>query len=275
MNYFRGLSSHEINSNSQPTLPAHMDAHDSRAASRKVPKRAFPDSDEERGGQSDVATDVGTSDANMVDADDSGFETPDTAVRHDDDSGMDEDDDYDDDDEDSDLDVTSNKAQSDEIEMFLEQWPAIKDNYKVLKKIGEGEGDLNLVSILCGILCLLSFWTRAFAGTFSSVYKAVDIKFHEYKNDKWVTKSGLEPETPDLVHVALKRIYVTSSAQRIFNELELLKELRCLARSRHFQLSRPISFEFRLFDFQIFGLHCSYHYCYAFSGPSGRGFALL
>jgi cell division control protein 7 len=68
-------------------------------------------------------------------------------------------------------------------------------------------------------------WTAS-PGTFSSVYKAVDLKYSEFDNSRWANKSGLATSAPDIVHVALKRIYVTSSAQRIQNELELLKELR-------------------------------------------------
>ena len=96
-------------------------------------------------------------------------------------------------------------------------------------------------------------------GTFSSVYKAIDIDAFAYKNDFWrktlhVAHSRnlktyvpkLEGETdepmatdlnkedvawtvggrPKRNYVALKRIYVTSSPDRIVNELEIMEELR-------------------------------------------------
>ncbi|GAA5850959.1 hypothetical protein JCM8547_009142 [Rhodosporidiobolus lusitaniae] len=58
-------------------------------------------------------------------------------------------------------------------------------------------------------------------GTFSSVYKAVDIQHHTFDNSSWqsMQKKGK-------VYVAIKRIYVTSSPIRIQNELEILKDLR-------------------------------------------------
>jgi hypothetical protein len=71
-------------------------------------------------------------------------------------------------------------------------------------------------------------------GTFSSVYKAVDLKYDLYANAwdpnwkqarKWssppIKRRGLEIKRP-AKYVALKRIYVTSSPARILNELALL-----------------------------------------------------
>jgi cell division control protein 7 len=111
-------------------------------------------------------------------------------------------------------------------------------------------------------------------GTFSSVYKAIDVYHYHYDNRSWREPSpsgesssaaGCQPssETPsDLqpaeamkwtrelrdtwrdnshyisgydrtpggtakkVYVALKRIYMTSSPERIANELEIMEELR-------------------------------------------------
>ena len=69
-------------------------------------------------------------------------------------------------------------------------------------------------------------------GTFSSVYKAIDIYHSSYKNT-WTTPLGakIAPRAPKMlgggaVYVALKRIYVTSSVSRILNELEVLEALR-------------------------------------------------
>ncbi|KAI9014176.1 kinase-like domain-containing protein [Hyaloraphidium curvatum] len=168
------------------------------APSRAKPlKRPLPDSESGKENHSDTATNVGSRrSGDDVFADGDGADDADLFQSN----GMMEDDASSDDDSDSDLDVTSIKAQRDEIEMFLEQWPDVALNYKVLKKIGEG--------------------------TFSSVYKAIDLNFNRYENGHWLHKAGISAEKPDVVHVALKRIYVTSSAQRIHNELELLKELR-------------------------------------------------
>lgn len=73
-------------------------------------------------------------------------------------------------------------------------------------------------------------------GTFSTVYKAEDLHYNAY-NNKWDAqeKENLSPvsskkrqhsnqKTPRLV--AIKKIYVTSSPQRILNELDLLHDLR-------------------------------------------------
>lgn len=67
-------------------------------------------------------------------------------------------------------------------------------------------------------------------GTFSSVYKAVDLDYDLYNNSQWMIS-----KTPHIVprarrdnhvYVALKRIYVTSSTARILNELEVMEALR-------------------------------------------------
>lgn len=59
-------------------------------------------------------------------------------------------------------------------------------------------------------------------GTFSSVYKAIDLQHHVFDNSQWrpMSRKGK-------VYVAVKRIYVTSSPIRIQNELELMHDLRC------------------------------------------------
>lgn len=78
------------------------------------------------------------------------------------------------------------------------------ENYKLVDKLGEG--------------------------TFSAVYKAIDLKHHDYDNKYWFTKE--QTDTRQLQHrdrkvyVALKRIYQTSCPLRIQNELELLHSLR-------------------------------------------------
>ena len=77
-----------------------------------------------------------------------------------------------------------------------------------------------------------------FVGTFSSVYKAVDLNYHLYDNSwdvnwkefrKWaspaIKRKDNETRRPPK-YVALKRIYVTSSPTRILNELTLLHHLK-------------------------------------------------
>ncbi|CAO1634926.1 unnamed protein product [Sympodiomycopsis kandeliae] len=73
-------------------------------------------------------------------------------------------------------------------------------------------------------------------GTFSCVYKAVDLYHDYFDNSIWTGKpshppysltSSLQSVKKDRsVYVALKRIFVTSSPDRILNELEIMEQLR-------------------------------------------------
>ncbi|KAF2417533.1 kinase-like protein [Tothia fuscella] len=73
-------------------------------------------------------------------------------------------------------------------------------------------------------------------GTFSTVYKAEDLHYHVYKNDwdieekekaKWSNPSHKQHSIRRPArYVAIKKIYVTSSPIRIFNELDLLHDLK-------------------------------------------------
>ncbi|WFD22465.1 non-specific serine/threonine protein kinase [Malassezia equina] len=67
-------------------------------------------------------------------------------------------------------------------------------------------------------------------GTFSSVYKAVDLHHYAYANQDWFKSStpkiAAHVSKRPTVYVALKRIYVTSSTARILNELEIMESLR-------------------------------------------------
>ena len=70
-------------------------------------------------------------------------------------------------------------------------------------------------------------------GTFSSVYKAVDLHHDLYRNEPWTLSNTPRiqprPSKPGAVYVALKRIYVTSSTARIVNELEIMEMIRYAA----------------------------------------------
>lgn len=77
--------------------------------------------------------------------------------------------------------------------------------------------------VVVGLCCL---------GTFSSVYKAVDTYHDRYRNDEWKkilfepsNKRENETGRPEPFYVAVKRIYVTSSPDRIRNEIEILRDL--------------------------------------------------
>lgn len=84
-----------------------------------------------------------------------------------------------------------------EMDLLTTNLPELSGRYKLLDKIGEG--------------------------TFSSVYKAVDLTGTatlSFPSHYWTEKK----------YVALKRIYVTSSPQRIYNELNLLYMLSSCTR---------------------------------------------
>ncbi|KXJ89282.1 kinase-like domain-containing protein [Microdochium bolleyi] len=104
-----------------------------------------------------------------------------------------------------------------DMEKLQETFPSFKSHYRLIKRIGEG--------------------------TFSTVYKAEDIRYNYY-NNKWDLDARENRWTPPPrttgqpqsnptsqdrrkpKFVAVKKIYVTSSPSRIFNELELLHDLR-------------------------------------------------
>jgi cell division control protein 7 len=105
----------------------------------------------------------------------------------------------------SDLDMDDSVAE--DIERFHTTFKGISDRYRLINRIGEG--------------------------TFSTVYKAQDLKYHQYKNSwdeqnnpssPWNRKSKHRKQAPRFV--AIKKIYVTSSPLRILNELEILHDLK-------------------------------------------------
>lgn len=70
----------------------------------------------------------------------------------------------------------------------------------------------------------------SFSGTFSSVYKAIDLRYDEWDNTPWlgVPEDGWPPEYTSRRKplVAIKRIYATSMPERIRNEISMLEDLR-------------------------------------------------
>jgi cell division control protein 7 len=94
--------------------------------------------------------------------------------------------------------------------------PQIVEKYKLVDRLGEGESTTLSVSHTKS-----THASCRRTGTFSSVYKAIDIQHSTFDNSEW------KPIAPTgKVYVALKRIYVTSSPARIHNELEILYDLR-------------------------------------------------
>ncbi|CRK24036.1 hypothetical protein BN1708_003727 [Verticillium longisporum] len=93
-----------------------------------------------------------------------------------------------------------------EMDRLQEVFPGFRNQYRLIKRIGEG--------------------------TFSTVYKAEDLLYEEYDNDWDVDGHHDDRDRYGRMKaragrfVAVKKIYVTSSPARIFNELELLYDLR-------------------------------------------------
>ncbi|EPY54033.1 CDC7 protein kinase Hsk1 [Schizosaccharomyces cryophilus OY26] len=102
-----------------------------------------------------------------------------------------------------------------EMEEIISTFDGLENQYNLVEKIGEG--------------------------TFSSVYKAEDLKYYDYIND-WDIDSKARTKQPEsetsndrteigtmkreAKYVAIKKIYATSSPMRILNELEILYLLR-------------------------------------------------
>ncbi|KAI6088369.1 kinase-like protein [Hypoxylon rubiginosum] len=117
---------------------------------------------------------------------------------------------------------TDSSEDSDEIDLTVQHdmdkleatFPSFKEKYRLIKRIGEG--------------------------TFSTVYKAEDLQYHQYENSWDLDAAESQWRPPPLKgasrsrfdtankpkFVAIKKIYVTSSPARILNELELLHDLR-------------------------------------------------
>ena len=121
--------------------------------------------------------------------------------------------------ESSDEDERIDLSVREDMEKLNNTFPDFKDNYRLIKRIGEG--------------------------TFSTVYKAEDVRYHHYHNHWDLDAKETQWTPPPLTtashsrsnsrsrhprrkpkFVAIKKIYVTSSPSRILNELELLHDLR-------------------------------------------------
>lgn len=98
----------------------------------------------------------------------------------------------------------------DEIEDLEDTVPQLRDDYQIIDRLG--------------------------TGTFSSVYKAIDLCYHtKWDNAPW--HSHHPPESSahyqslphpkgSKVFVAIKRIYVTSGPERIRNEISIMEDCR-------------------------------------------------
>lgn len=90
-----------------------------------------------------------------------------------------------------------------DIEKVNSQVKGLAERYRIVDRLGEG--------------------------TFSSVYQAIDVHHYHHNNDYWEAKDLNRPPgapLPPAEYVALKRIYVTSSPERIHNELDIMEDLR-------------------------------------------------
>ncbi|KAH6908098.1 kinase-like domain-containing protein [Coprinopsis sp. MPI-PUGE-AT-0042] len=106
-----------------------------------------------------------------------------------------------------------------EISEFYDSLPQLSGTYRLIDRLG--------------------------TGTFSSVYKALDLKYHGFDNMPWL---GFHPPMSSahfqsaktkkgrMVFVAIKRIYVTSGPERIRNELAIMEQCRG---ARHVAIIMP------------------------------------
>lgn len=111
-----------------------------------------------------------------------------------------------------------------EIRDLEKSVPMLKKDYKLVDRLGEG----------IVFHCHWTFYSLTpQPGTFSSVYKALDINHTVYYNSPWrgnhpTPSSAFYQSAPPTskFFVALKRIYVTSSPARIMNEISILEDCR-------------------------------------------------
>lgn len=106
--------------------------------------------------------------------------------------------------------------------------PELEKTYRLVDRLGEGASRLP-----CSFLgSQRSRLTPLLTGTFSSVYKALDLRNSSFDNKLWLPSSANElvlhegKQKRKHIYVAIKRIYVTSSPTRIENEISILEDLR-------------------------------------------------
>ncbi|KAJ2161158.1 Cell division control protein 7, partial [Coemansia sp. RSA 552] len=99
--------------------------------------------------------------------------------------------------DDGDESEASDEDTLEEIKELEDLIPGLAQQYRLVGKIGEG--------------------------TFSTVYKAVDMQHERYDNSSWTMMFDGERRARV---VAIKKIYVTSSPARIANEISILRDLR-------------------------------------------------
>ncbi|KAI8340202.1 kinase-like domain-containing protein [Chlamydoabsidia padenii] len=86
-----------------------------------------------------------------------------------------------------------------EMDTLTKTVKALKTHYRLVDKIG--------------------------CGTFSSVYKAKDLRYDKYDNSSW-EKALANSNDQDQKYVALKRIHATSSPKRMAHEIKIMKDLK-------------------------------------------------
>ncbi|KAJ2969965.1 hypothetical protein NQ176_g8405 [Zarea fungicola] len=161
----------------------------------------------------DIHEDAATEETEMM-LDDDNIEDLDPAALEDHEGAEEEQEDEDEYDESSGEENIEDSVQAD-MDKLQRDFPGFHDKYRLIKRIGEG--------------------------TFSTVFKAEDLRYDHYDND-WDFEDESAKWTPPPLKrnsshssqrtkkkprfVAIKKIYVTSSPARILNELELLHDLR-------------------------------------------------
>ncbi|OLL22187.1 Cell cycle serine/threonine-protein kinase hsk1 [Neolecta irregularis DAH-3] len=147
---------------------------------------------------------------------------------HDSHSCNDDDDNDDDQEQESSEDEDISVAVLAEIDQINSAFHGFKTKYKLINRIGQGA--FRLIT------------NAKSKGTFSSVYKAEDLCYGQHNNDWDLFGPTLQPQPSSparkklkfagrnkkhkLNYVAVKKIYVTSGPARIYNELEILHDLK-------------------------------------------------
>ncbi|KAI8887891.1 kinase-like protein [Backusella circina FSU 941] len=128
-----------------------------------------------------------------------------------------------------DIKKTNDKPQDDKPQQQKEEEKE-KEN-KPKEKTTEERVQEEITYLMKTVKCLPNYYKlmdRIGEGTFSTVYKALDIRRDLYNNTNWECKlTTNSTESKALTqYVALKRIYATSSPTRIANEISILEDLK-------------------------------------------------